>query len=115
MEGKMIMGHNLTVDFEANAAYLQLTDNPVEETCQVAPGVLVDLDAYDMVVGVEVLDLDIRLPLSELQTKYHVPSDATDALNRIRPSVTTFVARNAGGIESTSTSEAVWKPVTSDC
>lgn len=109
------MTHSLTVDFEANAAYLQLSDREVEETCQVTPGVLVDLDAFGMVVGVEVLDLDITLPLDKLQVKYHIPSDAIGALERIRPSVTNFVARHAGVSESSAARATAWSSVVAGC
>lgn len=48
----------LTVDTQADAAYLELSDEPVESTCQVSEEVLVDLDADGLVVGVEVLRMD---------------------------------------------------------
>ena len=45
----------LTVDREAQAAYLRLTDHPVARTVQVSPDVLVDLDSGGEAVGVELL------------------------------------------------------------
>jgi uncharacterized protein YuzE len=47
------------VDGEADALHLQLVDVPVEE---VAPGVIVDYDETNQVVGIEVLYLSKRPP-----------------------------------------------------
>ena len=45
----------LTVDEEADALHLHLVDMPVEESEEVAPGVIVDYDKSNQVVGIEVL------------------------------------------------------------
>ncbi len=50
----------LDVDEEADALHLQLVDVPVVESEEVAPGVIVDYDAADQVVGIEVLHLSKR-------------------------------------------------------
>jgi uncharacterized protein YuzE len=50
----------LTVDEEADALHLQLIDVPVVESEEVAPGVIVDYDDADQVVGIEVLYLSKR-------------------------------------------------------
>ena len=50
----------LTIDEEADALHLQLVDVPVVESEEVAPGVIVDYDESDQVVGIEVLYLSRR-------------------------------------------------------
>jgi len=50
----------LSIDEEADALHLQLVDVPVVESEEVAPGVIVDYDDADQVVGIEVLYLSKR-------------------------------------------------------
>jgi len=87
------MSATLTVDYAADVAYLRLSNNPVTRTCEVEPGVLVDLDEFGMVVGVEVLELDVVIPRTKLVTDYHVHHEQVDIFDQIRPNVTTFVAQ----------------------
>lgn len=47
----------LTVDPEADALYLRLNDAQITDSETVAPGVVLDYDAQDNVVGVEMLRL----------------------------------------------------------
>ena len=60
----------LTVDREADALYLRLDDSEILESQQVAPGVVLDYNQQNQVVGVEILHLSKRTPpinLRELQ------------------------------------------------
>jgi uncharacterized protein YuzE len=50
----------LRIDEEADALHLELVDVPVIESDEVAPGVIVDYDESDQVVGIEVLYLSKR-------------------------------------------------------
>lgn len=50
----------LTVDQEADALHFRLVDVPVEESEEVATGVIVDYDDANQVVGIEVLYLSKR-------------------------------------------------------
>ena len=52
----------LQIDREADALYLRLDDSKIEESEEVAPGVVLDFNAEDQVVGIEMLDLSKRLP-----------------------------------------------------
>ena len=90
------MNATLTVDLTADVAYLRLDDGEVARTCEVSPGVYVDLNEYDVVIGVEVLALDALIPYSELATKFHVRQDHLQVLEQIRPNVTSFVAHQSG-------------------
>ena len=59
----------LHVDKEADALYLRLDESVIVESEEVAPGVVVDYNESDEVVGVELLRLSTRssdLNLSEL-------------------------------------------------
>lgn len=49
-----------TVDEEADALHLQLVDVPVEDSQEVAPGVIVDYDNSNQVIDIEVLHLSKR-------------------------------------------------------
>ncbi len=52
----------LRIDRDVDALYLRLDDSKVVESEEVAPGVIVDFDSNDRVVGVEVLDVSQRAP-----------------------------------------------------
>ena len=60
----------LNVDKEADALYLRLDDSPIVESEEVSPGVVLDYNESNEVVGVEMLHLSKRSPnlnLSALQ------------------------------------------------
>ena len=60
----------LKVDKEADALYLRIDDSPIAESEEVSPGVVIDYNHSDQVVGVEVLHLSKRsstLNLSALE------------------------------------------------
>ena len=60
----------LSVDKEADALYLRLDDSPIMESKEVSPGVVLDYNESNEVVGVEMLHLSKRSPslnLSALQ------------------------------------------------
>ena len=60
----------LSVDKEADALYLRLDDSPIVESEEVSPGVVLDYNESNEVVGVEMLHLSKRsssLNLSALQ------------------------------------------------
>ena len=60
----------LNVDKKADALYLRLDDSPIVESEEVSPGVVLDYNAANEVVGVEMLHLSKRsakLNLSALQ------------------------------------------------
>ena len=60
----------LSVDKKADALYLRLDASPIVESEEVSPGVMLDYNESNQVVGVEMLHLSIRsssLNLSALQ------------------------------------------------
>ena len=50
----------LNVDREADALYLRLDDSPIVESEEVSPGVVLDYNESNEVVGVEMLHLSKR-------------------------------------------------------
>ena len=48
------------VDHGADAVYLNLTDRPIQESQEVADGIIVDYDDQGRIVGVEILDASKR-------------------------------------------------------
>ena len=60
----------LSIDKQADALYLRLDDSPIVESDEVSPGVVLDYNESNEVVGVEMLRLSKRsssLNLSELK------------------------------------------------
>ena len=51
---------NLSVDKEADALYLRLDDSAIVESEEVSPGVVLDYNESNEVVGVEMLHLSKR-------------------------------------------------------
>lgn len=52
----------LKVDRDADALYLRLDDSKIVESREAAPGVVLDFNDKDQVVGVEILHLSKRSP-----------------------------------------------------
>jgi len=50
----------LKVDKDADALYLTIDDSTIAESEEVSPGVIVDYNDHDEVVGVEILHLSKR-------------------------------------------------------
>lgn len=63
----------LKVDKENDALYLRLDDSVIVESEEVQPGIILDFDENNRVVGIEILDLSSRvkpdmLKLVQLET-----------------------------------------------
>lgn len=58
----------LHVDHEADALYLRLDDSAIVESEEVAPGVMLDYNEQNEVVGVEMLHLSKRAPGARLSS-----------------------------------------------
>lgn len=52
----------LHVDPEADALYLLLDESKIVESEEVSPGIVLDYNADNLVVGVEILNLSKRAP-----------------------------------------------------
>lgn len=62
----------LHIDKAADALYLRLDDSRIVESAEVSPGIVLDYNEHNEVVGIEMLNLSRRstaLDLQELQFK----------------------------------------------
>jgi len=74
------------VDRTAGTAYLRFLDHPVKRTEEFDDVTMVDLDEFDVVVGIEFLDLETEVQIDQLLTKYHISSEAASLLRMIEES-----------------------------
>ena len=56
----------LRYDPQVDAAYITLDESPVVESEQVRPGIVLDLDSQNRVVGIEILNVRRTLPQADL-------------------------------------------------
>lgn len=54
-------------DQETDALYIRLDEAAIRDSAEVSPGIVLDYDAKNRVVGIEVLDVRKRLPDAELE------------------------------------------------
>lgn len=57
----------LKVDRQADALYLSLSEAPSARSEEVSPGIIVDYDDQDRVVGIEMLYLSKRAPETDIR------------------------------------------------
>jgi len=70
----------LNIDEEADALHLQLADALIVESEEVAPGIIVDYDEDNQVVGIEVLYLSKRShPVDISDFSFHTTPRKTSA------------------------------------
>ena len=60
----------LRVDEEADALYLSLDESKIIESEEVSPGVVLDFNELNQVVGIEILNLSKRTPKLNLRELY---------------------------------------------
>lgn len=58
----------LRVDRKNDALYFRLDESAIVDSEEVKPGVILDYDARENVVGIEILGLSKRVPLDMLKT-----------------------------------------------
>jgi uncharacterized protein YuzE len=56
----------LRYDPQVDAAYITLDESPVVESEEVRPGIVLDLDSQNRVVGIEILNVRRTLPHADL-------------------------------------------------
>lgn len=87
------------VDTEIGAAYVHLSDAPVARTEEYSDEIAVDLDSFGVIVGIELLDTSVTVPLDELAERYHFQTRALTRLLlslKVQPAPSATVA-SAGG------------------
>jgi uncharacterized protein YuzE len=87
----------LELDQEAGSAYLRLSDRTVAHTEEFNDWILIDLDEFNMVVGVEFLSMTDDLPLEDLVNRYHIKREGADLLLAIEASVARRTKLDAAG------------------
>jgi uncharacterized protein YuzE len=58
----------IDIDKEADALYLRLDDSKITESQEVAPGIILDYNAADQIVGIEMLNLSRRTPYLDVSS-----------------------------------------------
>ena len=58
----------LKVDYKNDALYLRLDESAIVDSEEIKPGVILDYDANDNVVGIEILGLSKRVPVEMLKS-----------------------------------------------
>jgi uncharacterized protein YuzE len=54
------------VDLESDALYFRLTEDPIKNSEEISPGIIVDFNKKGKVVGIEILKIKGIIPLEEL-------------------------------------------------
>lgn len=57
----------LKVDQQADALYLTLSEAPASRSEEISPGIIVDYDDQDRVIGIEMLYLSKRAPAVDIR------------------------------------------------
>lgn len=78
---------SVSVDLDANAAYVAMSDEEIMTTRDASDEVLVDLDRFGIVAGIEFLRIDAEIPFQRLIDEFHVHSDDVEKLRSLRPSI----------------------------
>lgn len=81
----------VTIDNDAEAAYISMTNREVVESRELGNGIIIDLDSMRVVVGIEILGLDTKIPFRRLVEEFHVHSEDVDILRTIQPSIGGFL------------------------
>jgi len=58
----------VTLDPEADALYMRLSDAHIHDTEEVKPGVILDYDEQNNLVGIEILRVSKRVPSATLKS-----------------------------------------------
>jgi uncharacterized protein YuzE len=57
----------LHVNEKADAVYLRLDDSKIINSKEVSPGIVLDFNEHNQVVGIEILNVKNRVPLTNLK------------------------------------------------
>jgi len=58
----------VTIDKDADALYMRLSDTQIHDSEEVKPGVILDYDDQDNLIGIEILRVSERVPRSNLKS-----------------------------------------------
>lgn len=89
------------IDTEIGAAYVTLSDAEIARTEEYNEDIAVDLDQLGIVVGIEILDLSVSVPLDELVARYHIKSSTlARLLAGLRPQPAQTATMSSPGSQS---------------
>ena len=86
------MNIKLSIDRAANSAYIQMLDGEITVSKPIGEDIVLDLDQFRQVVGIEFLDLQAEIPFSHLIDKFHFRPETVEALRRVCPSISGFMS-----------------------
>ncbi|MCX6689731.1 MAG: DUF2283 domain-containing protein, partial [Methanoregula sp.] len=58
----------VTIDPDADAVYMRLTDTRIHDSEEVKPGVILDYDDQNNLIGIELLHVSERVPQASLKS-----------------------------------------------
>ena len=87
----------LEIDQTADCAYVYFSNRKTVKTIEVSPEVLVDMDEFNVAVGIEMLRLDAQIPFEKLASDFHMPSEAIEDFRKLRPSIQSLFERASIG------------------
>jgi len=85
------MPFEVSIDNDADAAYIKMTPRSIAESRELGDGVIVDLDDMAIVVGIEILGLETRIPFQRLVDEFHVHTEDVKYLRALQPSINGFL------------------------
>ncbi len=56
----------VTIDKEADAVYMRLSDATIKDSEEIKPGVILDYDDENNLIGIEILNISRRVPSATL-------------------------------------------------
>lgn len=83
----------VTIDSDADAAYIKMTGRAVAESREIGGGIIVDLDDMGIVVGIEILGLETVIPFQRLTDEFHVHTADVEYLRILQPSISGFLVQ----------------------
>lgn len=93
----------IELDEQADTCYVSLSTSEVDRTVELTDTVLVDLDEYGVVVGIETLSMTATIPFDRLVRQFHVHSGVIEVLRTVRPNPASLVqasSRSAGSAQA---------------
>jgi uncharacterized protein YuzE len=58
----------VTIDQEADALYMRLSDTRIHDSEEVKPGIILDYDEENNLIGIEILRVSERVPSASLKS-----------------------------------------------
>lgn len=68
------MSTKISIDATVGVAYIQLSKNEIAKSVETEKGIVLDLDEFDVIVGIEILDLASPGSISDIKTAAHLNS-----------------------------------------